>query len=87
MSETSELRAASLVAVSGLILIPIEKVRSLSYIAKKGYWVNSLKEPAAVLVCGEKGPSAFDIEGRETPLSDLIRQVPGLEAVLKKHQR
>jgi len=87
MTEHSKLRAAAPVAVAGLILIPIEQVRNFSYTARTCYYVAALKEPVAVLICGEGISKALDIEGRETALDDLILQVPGLEALLEKHCR
>lgn len=85
MSERSKLRAGPPIASSGWTLIPVEKVRSFSQTAKGGLWLFSSIEPIAVLVCGETSPKAFDLEGQETPLDDLIRKVPGLESVLNEH--
>ena len=74
MSWTSELRAGSPLTVSGLILIPIEKVRSLSYFAEKGCWVHGLMEPAAVLVCSDENSAAFDMD--EAWMHSLILSIP-----------
>ena len=81
----SELRVASPAVVGGVVFIPIAKASSFRYAAKNRYWGQCSKEPVAIVVCDAEGIRAFDMEGDERSIRDLLGEVAGLEAALEEH--
>ena len=77
MTEEGELRAGAPVRAAGFVLIPIERVRRLSYAGRVqlAHWS---VEPVALVVCGEGRPKALDMDGSETPVEELELRAPGL---------
>jgi hypothetical protein len=78
----SDLRMGKPISLNGINVIPIEKVSVRSYALKKGYWLYGSKEPVSIVVCDTHGVRALDIQAQGLSLTELIREVPGLEAVL-----
>ena len=78
----SELRMDKPICVNGTNIIPIEKVSVRSSALRKGYWLYGSKEPVSIVVCDAHGVKALDIQAHGLSLTELIREVPGLEAVL-----
>jgi uncharacterized spore protein YtfJ len=78
----SELRVGKPICVNGTNIIPIEQVYLRNYPLRKGYWLYGSKEPVSIVVCDAHGVRALDIQARGLSLTELIRKVPGLEAVL-----
>jgi uncharacterized spore protein YtfJ len=80
----SELRMGKPIRLRGTNIIPIEKVYLSNYPLRKGYWVYGSKEPVSIVVCDVRGVRALDIQAHGLSLTELIRKVPGLEAVLEE---
>jgi hypothetical protein len=78
----SELRAGAPITVAGITLIPIERVRVSSEKQRTAYWLNAKKEAVAVVICDLEGPRAVDVEARERPIDEFIRDIPELEFLL-----
>ena len=78
----SELRAGAPIAVAGITLIPIERVRIACEKQLRAYWLSATKEALAIVVCDPAGPRVVDVEARELPVEGLLAQVPGLELLL-----
>ena len=81
----SGLHAGRAVTVSGVTIIPIEKVYSGRHELRSRIWTWGFKEPMAVVVCDASGRRALDCLGGELPLTELMREVPGLEASIAQH--
>ena len=52
--------------------------------SEKGYWLYGSREPVSIVVCDAHGVRALNIQAHELSLTELIRDVPGLEAVLEE---
>ncbi len=78
----SELHMGKPIYLNGTNIIPIEKVYLGNYTFRKGYWLYGSKEPVSIVVCDTHGVRALDIQAHGLSLTELIRKVPGLEAVL-----
>ena len=81
----SELRMGEPICVNGTNIIPIEKVYLRNYALRKGYWLYGSKEPVSIVVCDAHGVRALDVQAHGLSLTELIRKVPGLEAVLAEY--
>ena len=80
----SELGMGKPICVNGTNIIPIEKVYLRNYAFRTGYWLYGSKEPVSIVVCDAQGVRALDMQAHELSLTELIRKVPGLEAVLEE---
>lgn len=78
----SELRAGAPIAIAGVTLIPIERVRIWFEQQPDAYWLGAMKEALAVVVCNRTGARVVDMEARELPIDEFITQIPGLESLL-----
>lgn len=81
----SDLRAGPAVTVSGVTIIPIEKVHAATHRLLRGIWGCGFKEPIAVVICDARGQRALDCVGGELPLGELMTKVPGLETIMAPH--
>ncbi len=81
----SELRAGQAVTVSGVTIIPIEKVCAGTHRLLRRIWACGFKEPIALVLCEATGARAVDCLGGELVLGDLMRKVPGLESAIAQH--
>ena len=81
----SDLRAGRAVTVSGVTIIPIEKVYAGTHRLLRRIWACGFKEPIAVVLCDAGGPRALDCLGGKLALCDLMRKVPGLENAIAQH--
>jgi uncharacterized spore protein YtfJ len=80
----TELRMGKPIYLNGTNIIPVEKVYVRNYALKKGYWLYGSKEPVCIVVCDTHGVRALDIQAQGLSLTELIREVPGLDAVLEE---
>lgn len=83
----SELHAGAPVRVSGVTMIPVEKVSRDRYPLRQGFWMYLAKEPVAVVICDAGGRRALDLSGRELELARLFADVPGLEETVARFDR
>jgi len=74
----SALRIGTAVIVGGFELIPIERTHLLGDIIAGAVALFAAKAPAAIVIRFGPNGWALDLDGRETPLEDLLREVPGL---------
>lgn len=77
------LRAGIPVAVAGVIIVPVIQVFRDVQAGPGGLWACGFKTPAALIFCEARGKRAVDLTGRELAIADLLRDVPGLDEVLK----
>jgi uncharacterized spore protein YtfJ len=80
----SELQMGKPIRLRGTNIIPIEKVYLSNYPLRKGYWLYGSKEPVSIVVCDAHGVRALAIQDPGMSLTELNREVPGLEAVLEE---
>ena len=81
----SELRAGTPVAVAGVTLIPIERVGAAVEMRGRGLWFTGVKEPIAVVILRPGSACAVAVDGEARSISELVVDVPGLEALLEGH--
>lgn len=80
----SPLRVGAPLAVGGAVLIPVERVAVKVERHRRGLWIGATKEVTALVVCEPDRLRAIDVQARELPVEDLIREIPGLAAVIGK---
>ncbi len=80
----SELRMGKPIYLNGTNIIPVENVYLRNYALRKGFWLDGSREPVSIVVCDAHGVRALNIQAHELSLTELIRDVPGLEAVLEE---
>lgn len=77
-----ELRAGKAMVVGRVTVIPIEHLLLQTETSHTGGRLVGAMAPYAIVVCQASGVRAFDVQAAEVPVNDLVREVPGLEAVL-----
>ncbi|HSC26889.1 MAG TPA: hypothetical protein VLD67_06420 [Vicinamibacterales bacterium] len=78
------LRVGTPVLVEDVELIPIEMTRVTSAPVLGGFITLASKEPAAIVIRSRWGDRALDLEGRDTSLDRLLREVPGLREWMQR---
>ena len=78
------LHAARPLRLSGLVLIPIQRVRLEHCEKRGGYWVHGLAEPYAVVFAERGGWRAIDMAGKKIPLKPLLREAAGLAESIRR---
>lgn len=73
-----ELRAGAPVTINNITVTPIEKVHHYDTETRQGIWVYHTREPVAVVVSASHGVEAFDMEGREMSLPQILQMAPSL---------
>ena len=68
--------------IAELMIIPVERINISSHKRKKGIWLYGSKEIAALIIYTPYNLFAFDIEGQELSIEELIYEVPGLKEFL-----
>ena len=76
------LRAGHPVVVDDLQLIPVESMELYGDQASGGVMAVATKAPVAIVVRRAGREWALDLEGREICLSDLLRDVEGLQEIM-----
>jgi len=77
----NELRAGAPITLSGMILIPIERVKVNSEKQSFGYWLNATKEAIAIVICEPQGPRLMNISIEEPSLDKIFTELPELESI------
>ncbi|MGA1791992.1 MAG: hypothetical protein ACMUIM_10945 [bacterium] len=80
----SRLIAGTPLRLDGITVIPIEKVDVCGRTMKPGYWLYGSKKAEAIVICDLQGIRAFDMQANELSLKRLMREVNGLNVLLKK---
>lgn len=80
----SRLLAGTPLTLNGVTVIPIEKVDVCGRNMKQGYWLYGSKKAEALIICDPEGIRAFDMQANELSLKKLIKDVNGLDGLLKK---
>ena len=78
----NELRVAAPIAVAGVILIPIERVRIVAARQWQACCCNAAKDIAALVICEAGGPRAVDVAAQPLAIDELIGEIPELGAAL-----
>ena len=76
------LRAGQPIVVDDLRLIPVESTQLYADQTSGRFTAVAAKEPVALVVCVAGRVWALDLEGRETSLSALLRDVEGLQHIV-----
>lgn len=76
------LRTGHPIAVDDLQLIPVESTEVYADQTAGRLTAVAAKEPVAIVVRLEGRVWALDLEGRQTPLSTLLRDVEGLKDIM-----
>lgn len=74
-----ELRIGTAVDVDAIKLIPIENIRMDSF-QGHGWYVR--KEVFAIVVSSDEKPYAYDMEGKEISMDELVAKLPELGEIL-----
>jgi len=70
------------VRVGRTTLIPLAEVSlNWGFIGRRGTWFLGSKQPTAVVLISPRWTKAFRVTGEEVPLSELVRQAPGIREV------
>ncbi len=72
------------VRIDDVTLIPVVRIHLDGEDNKTDQYFLGNKEPLAIIVCNSKGMHALDVNSDEMSISDLLQQVPDLEAKLKQ---
>ena len=81
--EKEEIRIETPSTVAGITLVPIVKTSLGRWHSKGRYSFFGLKQPVSILVISPQSRRAFRIDGKEVPLDELTREVPGIEDILE----
>ena len=81
-STMKRLRAGQPIVVDDLRLIPVESTQLYADQTSGRFTAVAAKEPVALVVCVAGRVWALDLEGRETSLSALLRDVEGLQHIV-----
>lgn len=76
------LRAGHPIVVDDLQLIPVESTELYGDRTAGGLMAVATKEPVAIVVRRAGREWALDLDGRELSLSDLLRDVEGLQEMM-----
>ena len=77
------LKIGDVIKVSGVTIIPVEKMYIYSDCASSPSWWYGGKEIYALVVSSSLGLQAFDCDAQELSVNDLINYVPELDEVLQ----
>jgi uncharacterized spore protein YtfJ len=80
----SNLQMGKPITVTGITLVPIEKVAIGSYGLGKNWWLYGAKQPSAVLVWDGNCIRVLSVQEHQFSLTELMRQLPGLELALAR---
>jgi hypothetical protein len=72
-----EFRAEKAVHLGAITILPVVELRVNFCSIGGGVLFSAVKQPWAVLIVSAEGERAFDMQGRELPLDEVKRKVPG----------
>jgi len=73
-------------AIDDLTLVIIERLSINANHAANTLWVNTSKEPYALLIRDTSGLHALDMTGQQLVIEELIKEVPGLSEFIERVQ-
>ena len=73
--------------ISGLMIIPVERIDISAHKMKRGVYLYGSKEIAAIVIYTPFNLCAFDIDGQELPVEELACKVPELKEFLANCER
>lgn len=76
------LRAARVLTVGDVTLIPIERTAIQSAMGEAGVWLSGFKQACAVVVCDAGGIRALGADSAEIELAVLMQKIPALGSLL-----
>ena len=77
------LRATKPLRLSGIVLIPIQRVRVERFGGFWGFSIRASAEPHALVIAEEGLWRAIDLKGNDTPLEPLLRETSGLAEAIR----
>jgi uncharacterized spore protein YtfJ len=78
----SKVQMGKPITLTGITLVPIEKVAVGNHRLGQVFWLYGSKDPLAVLVCDGDGVRVLSIQEPQFTLAELARKVPGLASAL-----
>ena len=75
---------SSPVAIDGTTLIPVIKSSLNCQSSGSTILFSGVKEPVSVVVASPSAKKAFDVNGQEIPLDQLIKELPNLVRMLDR---
>lgn len=72
------------VNIDKVTLIPVVRIRLDGEDNKTDSYFSGNKEPLAIIVCDSSGMRALDVNSAEIQISDLLQNIPDLDAKLKQ---
>ena len=72
------------VTVAGFTVVPVARVRVGGQVLAQGFCLYGSREPVAVIVCGPRTMTAFDLEGQGRSAQEWLRKVPALAAIVAR---
>jgi hypothetical protein len=71
-------------AIAGITLILVIKLSLNCQPGGSNIFLSGIKQPVNVVVASPLAKKAFDIEGDEIPIGQLLKEVPDLAGILEK---
>lgn len=71
-------------AIAGITLILVIKLSLNCQPGGSNIFFSGIKQPVNVVVASPLAKKAFDIEGAEIPIGQLLKEVPDLAGILEK---
>jgi len=72
------------VAIAGTTVVPVVKLSFNCQPSCGGIFFSGVKKPVSIVVTSPSTKKAFDINGKEISLDQLIQEAPSLAEVLKR---
>ena len=74
---------SSPIAVAGITLILVVKLSVNCQPVGSNIFLSGVKQPVSLVVTSASEKKAFDIEGKEYPISTFLQETPGLGSLLE----
>jgi uncharacterized spore protein YtfJ len=82
--EKVKIKIEAPVTIAGVTLVPVVRTLLNCWDGKKTVSVFSFKQPVSLIVISPQIQRAFHIDGEEISLSQLIKEAPDIEEMLKR---
>ena len=80
--EQEEIKIEAPFAVAGVTLVPIVKTSLNYWQSKRCLSFFGTKQPVSLIVISPQAKKAFHINGEETSVEQLTKEVPGIKEIL-----
>ena len=82
--ETERVIIGDPVAIAGTTVVPVVKLSFNCQPSCGGIFFSGVKKPVSIVVTSPSTKKAFDVNGKEISLDQLIQEAPDLAEVLKR---